>query len=168
MKKGRYCIKCGTKIVDGQNFCAKCGREVLPDWEAIKKTAGEKITAFLKWLPSFLGGALVLAAIVWGVMFGIRCYDMDGKTVGSWQSEGVYLSAYNAEVVSELTVKEDGSWSRVGYIKGTEEKAFEQSGTWSISGATLILAQPDREGVVIHEYHLDGTLTNGDTVYTKK
>ena len=168
MKKGRFCIKCGTKIVDGQNFCAKCGREVTQDWESIKKTVGEKIGAFFKLLPSVIGGALVLAAIVWGVLFGIRCYDMDGKTVGTWKSESVYLSAYGADIVSELTINQDGSWTRVGYVKGTTDKAFEQAGTWSISGATVVLQQPDHEGVVIHEYHLDGTLTNGNTVYTKK
>ena len=168
MKKGRFCTKCGTKIVDGQIFCANCGREALEDWKAIKKTAGERIGAFFKLLPSILGGVLLLVFIVCAVLFGIRCYGMDEKAVGVWQSEGVYLSAHDAEVVSELTVREDGTWTRVGYKKGTDEKLFEHSGTWTVSGAGIVLAQPEQEGVIIHEYHLNGTFTNGDTVYNRK
>lgn len=168
MKKERFCTKCGTRIIDGQSFCAKCGRDSSQDLEAIKKTVGEKIVAFFKALPSLIGGAIVIALLIWGVLFGIRCYDMDGKAIGVWESEKSYLSSYDAEITSRLTVNEDGSWVRVGYITKTGVQAFEQTGSWSISGATVVLAQPEQTGVMIYEYHLNGTLTNGDIEYVKK
>ena len=169
----KFCPQCGATAPTEAMVCGSCGTPFPAPQvqsEALPMTKKEKLKAFAKKKKKLLigiGAAILAAIVIWIAAFGIMCAVAKDKVVGSWKSEPIYLSKYGGNCVRGIVIDEDGTWICIGMRVSDNMPVFAESGTWTMEGKSAILVEKGEPGKARYTYHLNDTLTNGDTEYRR-
>lgn len=113
----RYCINCGEKLVEGMNFCGRCGTPV----GQVPKQGDEK----KKWVILAVSlGVVMLAVAVAGILFAMGFVGNKGETV----QNGMYVKSGGnvPEALAEPTSEGGESSENDEVSKGEETSVIEE------------------------------------------